>query len=79
MTAHSATARARSLIEVMRHSLGAGFADRNKETADRYIASIYDAGLIERNQFEDLKVEAELALTGWSMKSGLNNHFCSRA
>ncbi|MFK3973758.1 hypothetical protein ACI2KS_23885 [Pseudomonas sp. NPDC087358] len=74
MTNITAMARARSMIEVICHSLVPGLAYRNKEMADGYIASIYDAGLIDRNQFEDLKAEVEMAFTTWTVKTGFDKH-----
>jgi hypothetical protein len=74
MTNRSAVARARSMIEVIRRSLVPGLAERNKVMADGYIESLFDCGLIERTQYEDLKAEAELALTAWSLDPPHEKH-----
>ncbi|RJX81276.1 hypothetical protein [Pseudomonas sp. LS-2] len=74
MTNHSAVARARSMIEVIRRSLVPGLAERNKAMADGYIESIFDCGLIERTQYEELRAEAEIALTAWSVDTPHEKH-----
>lgn len=70
----SAVARARSMIEIIKASLIPGLAERNKAMADGYIASLFDSELIDRYQFEDLKTEAELALTSWTLEAGAKRH-----
>lgn len=74
MTNHSAMTRARSMIELVRRSMLPGLAERNKAVANAYIASLLDCGLIDRNQFEDLTVETELALNGWTIDQHLDKH-----
>lgn len=70
----SAMVHARSMIEIIKESLTAGLAERNKAMADGYIASLFDSELIDRDQFEDLKAEAELAFTSWALKAADNQH-----
>lgn len=53
------------MIEIIRQSLAEGLAERNKSMADDYIISLLDCGLIERDQFEELTAESELAVANW--------------
>lgn len=69
-----AMVHARSMIEIIKESLTAGLAERNKAMADGYIASLSDSELIDRDQFEDLKAEAELAFTSWTLEAGATRH-----
>jgi hypothetical protein len=59
----SAMARARTMIEIVRASTELDSTVINKAMADGYIAALADAGLINRSQFEDLRIQAELALS----------------
>ena len=70
----SAVAHARSMIEIIKASLIPGLAERNKAMADGYITSLFDSELIDRDQFEDLKIEAELAFTNWTLKADAERH-----
>jgi hypothetical protein len=74
MTSCVAITRAHLMIEVIRQSVAPGLAERNKAVAEGYIASLLDCGLIDRDQYEDLTVAAELALTHWAIKPGLGSH-----
>ena len=74
MTNRSAVARAQSMIEVVRSSLALGLAERNKAMAEEYIASLFESGLIHREQMEDLTTEAELAFTLWTMEHHPQQH-----
>lgn len=71
-TNRSALASARSLIEVIRNSRSLGLAERNTAMAERYIALLLDCGLIDRPQFEELTVEAEMAFSRWLAETDID-------
>ena len=74
MTNRSAVERARSMIVAILQSPVPGLAERNKTVADGYIISLLDCGLIERNQYEELRIQAELALSRWRARPNFEKH-----
>lgn len=68
MTNRSAMAPARTVIEDINLRLAQGSAERNMLMAKEYFASLMNCGLIERGQFEELVVNAELTYSRWSQR-----------
>jgi hypothetical protein len=72
MTTAEAVSRARAMIDVI-GTLSDGLAQYNAAQARFYIASLYDVGLLDRPQFEELMAANVQALNDWETHhAGMN-------
>ena len=72
MTNAEALSRARAMIDAI-DTLSDGLAQYNAAQARFYIASLYDVGLLDRLQFEELMAANVKALNDWETHhAGMN-------